>query len=180
MKEVIFAGLGGQGVLTIGLIMAEIANHRGDNTTWVPSYGSAMRGGMANCTVKYGKEIIYNPAQEACDILLAMHEQALSFFEEKMNSGGIIVYNSDIISKDKIRRTDVQCIGVPCASLAEKIGNPRGANIIMTGMLLKASGDFTEEEGLAGMNAMFAKKGKTKFEAQNSIAFKTGYDFPGN
>ncbi len=177
MKEIIFAGLGGQGVLTVGLIAAEIANHRGDNVTWVPSYGSAMRGGMANCTVKYGKETIYNPSQESCDILLAMHEQVLVALGDKLSPNGILVYNSDAISQDKITRKDIKAYGVPCSSLANEIGNPRGANIIMTGFLLKISEDFTEEEGLNGMNAMFNRKGKAKFEEQNTIAFKKGFAY---
>ncbi len=176
MKEIIFAGLGGQGVLTMGLVLAEIANYRGDNVTWVPSYGSAMRGGMANCTVKFGKEMIYNPSQEACDILMAMHTEALNLFEDKVVENGFIVYNSDIIQQSDIKRSDLKYLGVPCTSLAEKINNPRGANIIMTGAVLKASGDFSEEEGLAGMCAMFRKKGKEKFEEQNIIAFKAGFN----
>lgn len=177
MKEIIFAGLGGQGVLTVGLIVAEIANHRGDNVTWVPSYGSAMRGGTANCTVKYGKEIVYNPAQEECNILLAMHEEALQLFENKVEKGGIIVYNSDLIHKTRFVRSDVRYIGIPCASIAEELGNPKAANVIMSAVILKTTGDFTEEEGIEGMNSMFRKKGKAKFEEQNTKAFKAGYAF---
>lgn len=177
MKEIIFAGLGGQGVLTVGLIVAEIANHRGDNATWLPTYGSAMRGGAASCTVKFGKDPVYNPAQESCDILLAMHEQSLTEFEKHVVTDGIIVYNSDLINKDQTHRTDVRYVAVPCASLATQSGNPRGANIIMTGVLLNASGDFTEKEGLDGMNSMFKKKGKAKFEEDNTKAFKVGFAF---
>ena len=56
MKEIIFAGSGGQGVLTSGLIISDIAASEGIHVTWVPSYGSAMRGGTANCTVKYSND----------------------------------------------------------------------------------------------------------------------------
>ena len=76
MKEIIFAGAGGQGVLTSGLILSEIAIHNKLNTTWVPEYGSAMRGGDANCTVKFGKERVYNPSREEADILLAMNQSS--------------------------------------------------------------------------------------------------------
>lgn len=177
MKEIIFAGLGGQGVLTVGLIVAEIANYRGDNVTWLPSYGSAMRGGAANCIVKYGKEVVYNPSQESCDILLAMHEQSLQEFEQKVVIGGAIIYNSDLMCTDLEKRKDVQYYAVPCASLASQIEYPRGANIIMAGVLLKASGDFQIDEGLNGMNAMFNRKGKAKFEEQNSKAFRFGFAY---
>lgn len=78
MKEIVFAGSGGQGVLTAGLIISDIAATEGINVTWVPSYGSAMRGGTANCTVKYCENTIYNPSQEQPDLLLAMNKPILS------------------------------------------------------------------------------------------------------
>lgn len=84
MKEIIFAGSGGQGVLTSGLIISDIAASEGIHVTWVPSYGSAMRGGTANCTVKYSNDgYIYNPSPETPDLLLAMNENLrwLNFFQ---------------------------------------------------------------------------------------------------
>ena len=81
MKEIIFAGSGGQGVLTSGLIISDIAASEGIHVTWVPSYGSAMRGGTANCTVKYSNDgYIYNPSPEVPDLLLAMNEPSLIKF----------------------------------------------------------------------------------------------------
>ena len=64
MKEIVFAGAGGQGVLTSGLLISQIAVFKGHHATWIPQYGSAMRGGTANCTVKFGEEYVYNPSQE--------------------------------------------------------------------------------------------------------------------
>lgn len=80
MKEIVFAGSGGQGVLTAGLIISDIAATEGINVTWVPSYGSAMRGGTANCTVKYCENTIYNPSQEQPDLLLAMNSPSFHKF----------------------------------------------------------------------------------------------------
>ena len=82
MKEIVFAGSGGQGVLTAGLIISDIAATEGINVTWVPSYGSAMRGGTANCTVKYCENTIYNPSQEQPDLLLAMTGTIRAYFNE--------------------------------------------------------------------------------------------------
>ena len=95
MKEIVFAGFGGQGVLTSGLIVSHIAVDKGMNATWIPSYGSAMRGGTANCTVKFGMETIYNPAQEEPDILLAMNTPSFNKFFEIIKPGGIAIVNSD-------------------------------------------------------------------------------------
>lgn len=176
MKEILFAGAGGQGVLTAGDIVADIAVTKGLKATWAPEYGSAMRGGDANCTVKLAKEMIFNPTRENPDILLAMNESSFIKFLPTVKSGGTIIVNSDMVDSSKNTRDDVKIIDVPCMKLAEEIKHPKGANIIMTAVIIKESGFFTEEEGLDGMNGMFNKAGKEKFEEANTKAFKTGYN----
>ena len=74
MKEILLGGLGGQGVLTAGTMLAEMAIYKGYSATWSPEYGSAMRGGTASCVVKFGEGRIYSPEKEAPDILLAMNK----------------------------------------------------------------------------------------------------------
>ncbi|MBN2827639.1 MAG: 2-oxoacid:acceptor oxidoreductase family protein [Tissierellales bacterium] len=177
MKEIVFAGFGGQGVLTSGLIVSQIAVNKGLKATWTPSYGSAMRGGTANCTVKFGDGIIYNPSQEEPDILLAMNTPSFNKFINIVAPGGTIVVNSDMVKVDKDVRDDVNIIEVPCSSLAIEIGNAKVANIVMTGVILKLVNEFTEEEIISGMNYIFEKKGKNKFEALNTQAMKTGMSF---
>ena len=176
MKEIIFAGFGGQGVLTAGLIISQIAVGKGNNATWMPSYGSAMRGGTANCTVKYGNEIIYNPSQEDADILLAMNIPSFQKFINLVRPGGVVVVNSDTVTCDVHLRKDVRIVKVPCSTMAKQIGNEKSANIIMTGVILKLLGDFSKEEAIECMNDMFRKKGKTKFEEKNTEAFKLGFE----
>lgn len=175
MKEIVFAGSGGQGVLTCGLIVSDIAASKGMKVTWVPSYGSAMRGGTANCTVKYGPEQIYNPSQEAPNLLLAMNDPSLNKFLPIVAPGGTVVI-SDTVEIPADVRKDVTIVRVPCFDLATQLNNPRGANIIMTGAITKLMGDFTAEEAIAAMNRMFAKKGKSRFEESNTKAFAAGFD----
>lgn len=177
MKEIIFAGAGGQGVLTSGLILSEIAIHNKLNTTWVPEYGSAMRGGDANCTVKFGKERVYNPGREEADILLAMNQSSFDKFLPMVKAGGAVIVNTDMVDMSGAGRSDVTFIPIPCLSLANEIGNPRGANIIMTGAIVKACGDIPKQDAIDGMNAMFRRKGKEKFEASNTKAFEVGFDY---
>lgn len=177
MKEIVFAGSGGQGVLTVGLIISQIAVYKGMNATWIPQYGSAMRGGTANCTVKFGKEYIYNPSQEEPDILLAMNILSLNKFLPMVKKGGTVIFNEDMIELPENIREDVKYIGVPCVSIARDINHPMGANIVMAGVIIKQSGYFTEEEGLDGMLDMFKKKGKEMFSDLNSKAFNLGYEF---
>lgn len=177
MKEVVFAGLGGQGVLTCGLVISQIAVAKAYNATWIPQYGAAMRGGTANCTVKFGEGMVYNPAQEEPNILLAMNNPSFNKFVNIVAAGGIVVVDSSLVTCDTSVRDDITVIKVPSTEMAIELGHAKGANIIMAGVIAKVSGDFTEEEGLSGMNEMFRKKGKSKFEEMNSKAFKLGYNF---
>jgi 2-oxoglutarate ferredoxin oxidoreductase subunit gamma len=177
MKEIVFAGLGGQGILTSGLVISQIAVSKGLNATWIPQYGAAMRGGTANCTVKFGEGMVYNPAQEEPDILLAMNNPSFQKFSKIVASGGTIVVDSGLVTCDTNVRDDITVIAVPSSEMAIKLGHQKGANIIMVGVIAKVTGYISEEEGLNGMNEMFRKKGKSKFEELNTAAFKAGYNF---
>ncbi len=177
MKEIVFAGFGGQGVLTAGLLISQMAIYKGYHATWSPQYGSAMRGGTANCTVKFGEGYIYHISIDEPDIVLAMNIPAFKQFIPVVKSGGTIIVNSDMIDASLNTRDDIKIIEVPCMTMAEEINHPKGANIVMAGVIVKETGYFTEEEALDGMNDMFRKKGKEKFEALNSAALKAGYNF---
>lgn len=178
MREVMFAGFGGQGVLTAGLILSQIALYSGYNATWMPSYGATMRGGTANCVVKFGEEMIYCPDVEKPDVLVAMNEPSFRKFVSEVAPGGYVVYNSDSIpAGDFCGRDDITCIPVPCLTLANRVRNGKGANIVMVAVVLKLLGEFSKQACIDGMNDMFRKKGKSKFEAGNTAAFNAGYDY---
>jgi len=177
MREIVFSGFGGQGILTAGLIISQIALYKGFNATWMPAYGPAMRGGTANCTVKYGKEEITNPGQQASDLLLAMNTPAYLKFKDMVKPGGIVLVNSNMLTTEEKVKDGVELILVPCNDLADKVGNPKGANIAMVGAIVKALDDFTKDEGINGMNDMFRKKGKDKYEEINVKAFLEGYEY---
>lgn len=176
MREVLFAGFGGQGVLTAGLILSQIALYSGKNATWMPSYGAAMRGGTANCTVHYGDGAIHNPGQQNPDLLLAMNTPSFKKFAGKVRPGGMILYNSDMMTEEVKPMENVTLIPVACNQIAEELKNPKGANIVMIGAIVKLLGDFDYEIGVSGMNDMFRKKGKSKFESMNTSAFERGYN----
>lgn len=176
MKEILFAGAGGQGVLTAGEIVAGIGLSKGLKVTWAPEYGSAMRGGDASCTVKLTEgDMIYNPTRERPDIMLAMNESSYLKFVDLVKPGGSLIVNSDMIDTSDLIRDDIKLIAIPCLTMAQDLNHPKGANIIMTAAIIKESGFFTEEEGLTAMNDNFRKAGKERFEEANTRAFKAGY-----
>ncbi|WP_317855182.1 2-oxoacid:acceptor oxidoreductase family protein [Chakrabartyella piscis] len=176
MKELVFAGFGGQGVLTSGLIVSDMAVRYGANATWIPSYGSAMRGGTANCTVKYGTRFIHNPSQEKPDVLMAMNQLSLLAFGKLVKENGAI-FVSEMVDASVFERTDVKVYTIPCHEIADEIGHAKGANIVLTGAILHYLGDHTLEEGLSSMDIMFGKKGKTKYAQLNEMAMRRGYEY---
>lgn len=176
MKELVFAGSGGQGVLTCGLITAEIAAQNKWNTTWSPSYGSAMRGGDANCTVKYSQGEIYNPTFEEPNVLMAMNQSSFDKFIGVVAKNGLVVCNKDMVTVGQVR-DDITLFQVPCNTMANKLGRPSLANVIMLGALVRLASDFSKDEAIAGMNQMFEKKGKGRFNESNTQAFIAGYEY---
>lgn len=175
MKEIVFAGFGGQGVLTAGLVTAQIALYNNMKATWMPQYGAAQRGGTSNCTVKFDPEEVANPAQEAPDLVMAMNNPSFTKFVQIVRRGGIVLVNSDIVTIDTDVRSDITVVKVPAGTISNELGNPKAANIVMLGAMIKVMGDFSKDDAIAGMNDMFRKKGKAKFEAANVAAFERGY-----
>ncbi|NLK44455.1 MAG: keto:oxoacid ferredoxin oxidoreductase [Tissierellia bacterium] len=94
-----------------------------------------------------------------------------------VKSGGTIVVNTDIVDPSLNTRDDINIIEVPCMTIVEELNHPKGANIVMAGVIVKETGYFTEEEALNGMNDMFRKKGKEQFEELNTKALKAGFSF---
>ena len=172
MIEIICSGVGGQGVLVAGMVLADIAMEDGKNVSWYPSYGFEMRGGAANCEVKIGDEDLQSPYCYEPDILLTMSESAIDTFEERLKPGGILLVNSSLVSEDRVYRDDIKVIRVPATELANELENPRGTNIIMLGALAGASDLYDVDHVREGMERYFAKKGRNN--PKNVAAFDSG------
>ena len=152
MIEIICSGIGGQGVLVAGMVLADIAMEDGKNVSWYPSYGFEMRGGAANCEVKIGDEDLQSPYCLEPDILLTMSESAIDTFEERLKPGGILLVNSSLVNKDRTYRDDIKVFKIPATDLANELNNPRGTNIIMLGALAGASDLYDVDHVKAGMD----------------------------
>ena len=127
-KELVFAGFGGQGVLTAGLIFSEVALKAGKEVSWMPAYGPTMRGGKSNSTVKFSDEPLGSPNMEEIDTLVVMNQPSLEY-AALMKTGGKIFVNSDMIPDDVDIRNDVEVVRIPCITLANQAKNLKGANL---------------------------------------------------
>jgi len=93
LEEMVFAGFGGQGVLSMGTILAYAAMKEGKNVSWMPSYGPEMRGGTANCMVNISDKEISSPIVNEYDMAVVLNLPSLHKFEpvlSKKNRNGKI------------------------------------------------------------------------------------------
>jgi 2-oxoisovalerate ferredoxin oxidoreductase beta subunit len=132
------AGFGGQGVLLLGELLAEAGLDAGLEVSWLPSYGPEMRSGTSNCQVRIATEEIDSPLVSSPNVLIAMNEPSLRKFDGSVSPGGWVIYNGDAFPED-CKRPDVQVLALPFAQVANELGDPRMANMIMLGAMLEIS-----------------------------------------
>ncbi len=173
MLSIICAGFGGQGVLTAGLVLAEVCVSGGKRVTWVPSYGSEMRGGTASCRLRISDSEILNPFFDAPDVLIAMNQDSVDTMQHLVASEGCIIANSTMVDGDSLR-SDVKKVEVAATALSAELKNPRGANIAMLGAAIAATGLFPVEDFADGIDAYFAAKGRNN--PLNRACFLQGAD----
>ena len=171
--EIVFAGFGGQGVLTAGLIVAEMALENGKNVTWMPAYGPTMRGGKAYSVVKYADGMIGGPDMEELDALVAMNEPSLAY-TAYLKEGGLLIVNTNNFSDDAEISDKFDIFRLPCLTLAQEANNPKAANIVAIGALIGKCGLFPVEQAKAVLKQIFVSKGKEKYTAMNEAAFVAG------
>ena len=171
--KTIFAGFGGQGVLSMGLSLAQAAMLEGKNVTYLPSYGAEVRGGTANCTIAISDEEIASPVASAPDFVIAMNQPSLVRFQNQVQSGGVLLFNSSL-AEAEIRRGDIEVIGVPANRIAEELGSIRSANMVMLGAFIKKSNLVSLSTLIEGLGSTLGKEGKVS--AINKNALMAGYD----
>ena len=143
IKRITLAGFGGQGVMMIGQLLAYAGNEENLNALWYPSYGPETRGGTANCSVIISRSPVNSPVFSKSDVLIALNKPSLVKFIDMVDKNGIVLYNSSLI--DEIPATDVKTYGVPINDLANQLGNPKVANIIMLGAYIGYANTFKTE-----------------------------------
>lgn len=135
--EVIISGFGGQGVLSMGKILAYSGLMEGKEVTWMPAYGPEQRGGTANVTVVISDERIASPILSQYDVVVVLNQPSLDKFESKVKSGGILIYDENSIM-NLPTRTDIASIGIQAMEKSASMGNSKVFNMIVLGSLLKA------------------------------------------
>lgn len=155
-EEVIFAGFGGQGVLSMGKMVAYAGMMKGMNVSWLPSYGPEMRGGTANCNVIVSDDLIGSPVVTDADTLIVMNRPSLDKFEDWVKPGGKIFVNSSLIER-RVEREDVDVFYFPVNEIAAECGSAKAANMVMLGAYIKLKGFLNEQDLLGAFIKVFGE-----------------------
>lgn len=135
MLDMILAGFGGQGVMSMGQLVAYSGMLEGKEVSWMPSYGPEMRGGTANCTVVVSEDPIGSPVVVEPQIVVAMNLPSLDKFESMVKPGGVLIINSSLINRS-CERDDITVIEVPANQIANDLGNSKVANMVILGTVI--------------------------------------------
>ena len=169
--QVKIAGFGGQGVLSMGIILAQAGVKANLNASWFPSYGPEQRGGTSNCSVVLSGQPIGSPAVYTPDILIAMNRPSLEKFECAVRKGGLILYDSSIGKAETPE--GIKAVPVPATEKAKEAGSEKAANSFMLGVLMGLNATGLEEEAFKGALAEnFA--GSPKIITFNQQVLETG------
>lgn len=174
-NEILFAGFGGQGILFSGKVAAYSGLVCGKQVSWLPSYGPEMRGGTANCHVIISDEPVGSPIIVKPTDLVVMNKPSFDKFENDVVPGGNIIIDSALIDRDAVR-TDVNVYKIPATQMANDMGMPKLANMIVFGKLLKVTG-FVDLEGVKKGLAKSIPPTKQALYDTNLKAIEAGYNY---
>lgn len=132
------SGSGGQGVLTLGRLLASLAVSDGFYATWLPSYGAEKRGGQASCTLRIGSADIVSPCLEQASHAMVLSAVGMENLEELLVDGAVVVYDADLLSLNAKHR-DIRCFGVHATQIAADLGQEHAVNIIVLAAFLRHS-----------------------------------------
>ena len=138
-EEIIISGFGGQGALFAGMLLAYAGMDSGKNVTWIPSYGPEMRGGTAHVIVIIADEEIGSPVVRRPSAAIALNNPSMEKYEALVKEGGVLVYNSSLITSPA-RRTDIRYVAAPASDIAAELGSVKMANVVALGALVAATG----------------------------------------
>ena len=156
-EEIIIAGFGGQGVLSMGKILAYSGIMQDQEVSWMPSYGPEMRGGTANVTVILSDDKISSPYLKIFDTAIILNQQSMDKFEESVKPGGILIYDPNGISHHP-KRTDIDIYQIEGTKLAAEMGNKKIFNMVILGGFLKVKPIVQLENVIEGLKKSLSER----------------------
>ena len=135
-EEIVIAGFGGQGVLSMGMILCYSGMIEEKEVSWMPSYGPEMRGGTANCIAIVSDQKISSPIISKFDSVIALNQPSVDKFESAVKPGGFLLYEANNVIHPPTR-TDIEIVGIDATKEAANMKNTKIMNMIMLGGFLQ-------------------------------------------
>ena len=155
--ELVFAGFGGQGVLTMGMILCYAGMKEGKEVCWMPSYGPEMRGGTANCITIISDDLISSPIISKFDSVIVLNQPSLDKFEPAVKPGGNLFYDSTNIINPPTR-TDINIFPIPATEEANKLKNLRVMNMVMLGAVIEVIKILNDDSIIYGLQQVLPER----------------------
>lgn len=176
--EIIIAGFGGQGVLSMGKILAYAGLMDNLEVTWMPAYGPEQRGGTANVTVILSDTSISSPILDTYDVAVILNQQSLDKFEPRVKAGGLLIYDPSGIHHTPTR-TDITVLPVDVMTAIIELGNAKGYNMVLLGALLQARPMVSVDAVLRGLKKALPERHHHLIPA-NEAALRRGMELVKN
>ena len=172
--RLIIAGFGGQGILTTGKLLCTAALNEGREVTFMPAYGTEVRGGTANCHVVISDSRVFSPLVEKADSLLIMNQLSMERFGERLKDDGLLLTNSSLVESIPDNPTaTARHIAIPATERAAELGNVVVANVLMLGAFVRLTGICSDESVLNSLRDALSEK-KPDLLDLNLEAYETG------
>lgn len=157
LEELIVAGFGGQGVLSLGMTLAYAAMVEGKEISWMPSYGPEMRGGTANCITIISDNKISSPILSNFDSAIVLNQPSMDKFAPRVKPGGLLLYESSTILEPSTRN-DITIMGIPAVTEALNMKNAKIMNMIILGAYLHVKPIVSLESVMEALKKVLPEK----------------------
>jgi 2-oxoglutarate ferredoxin oxidoreductase subunit gamma len=156
-EEIIIAGFGGQGVLSMGQILCYSGVMQDKEVSWMPSYGPEMRGGTANCTAIISDYEISSPVLHTYDTAIVLNQPSMDKFENTVKPGGLLIYENNGMTRKPIRK-DINIWVINAYDESLRMNNTKVFNMIVIGGFIKVKPIFVVENVILGLEKVLPER----------------------
>ena len=175
-QEIIMGGVGGQGIMVIGNLLAQAAFMEDLNVTYIPIYGVEKRGGQADCTVVISNEEIGSPIVGYPQSCVIMSKPSLLKYAPKIKPHGLLLLNSSMVDPKEVPRNDIDLLPIPANEMAQEMKNDRLANMMVIGAFVEKTKVVSLETLIAALPKIFDERHHHLIPA-NTEAIRKGAEY---
>lgn len=173
--ELLIAGVGGWGIVTMGDLLAKAALKEYKHIVWFPSYATMMRGGDSECCVIFSNEKIPSPIIYRSGAVVVLGAGRIKAFEDRVRPDGLMIIDTTGVKDEhRVMRNDIRVEYLPAMETAIRIGNVRNANLVMLGAYVEMTKAIPAQLLMDEIEARFGGKGREQLASACRLAFQEG------